>query len=100
MDEQLLTQEEAAARVGKTRMCITQWQTDGRMGVGKLSRYHIADVEADPEGHGVTAAVVERFRATHFHTHRYVVLLSELLRFAARVPGQGYPIGRPRRGWA
>ena len=100
MEEQLLTQEEAAEKVGKSRMCIGQWQTDGRTGVGRLSRYHIADVEADPEGYGVMAGDVERFRATHFHTHRYVVLLSELMRFAARVPGQGYPAGRPRRGWS
>ena len=100
MDEQLLTQEEAAELVGKSRMCITHWQTHGYASVGKLVRYHIKDVEADPEKHGVTAEIVAQFRATHFHTHRYVVLLSELMRFAARVPGQGYPAGRPRRGWS
>ena len=100
MDEQLLTQEEAAAKVGKSRQCITYWQTKGYTNTGKLVRYHIKDVAADPERYGVTAEIVEQFRATHFQTHRFVVLLSELMRFAARVRGQGYPIGRPRRGWA
>ena len=99
MEEQLLTQEEAAAKVGKSRMCITHWQTKGYASVGKLVRYHINDVEADPERYGVTAEIVAEFRATHFHTHRFVVLLSELMRFAVRVRGQGYPVGRPRRGW-
>jgi hypothetical protein len=97
MSEALLTQGEAAKLVGRTRMCVNQWHVDGRAGVGSLARYHIDEIEADPAKYGVTAEDVERFKLTHYHTQRFVILKLDLLRYNARVSGPGYPAGRPRR---
>ena len=92
----LLSQKEAGELVGKTPAAISHWIRVGSASAGTLPALDIREVEKDPAAFDLNEADVESFKLRNHAVVFVAVRRSDVLDYAGRVAGKGYPAGRPR----